>query len=79
MRERATPLAQITGGRQATVVALRGGGKFQERAAGMGLYVGCVVEVLIGGDGGRMLLATGDTRITMGHGMAESVMVRVLP
>jgi len=71
-------LAEATGGTRAIVIALRGGGEFQERVISMGLYVGCVVEVLIGGDGGRMLLAVGDTRISMGHGVAEKVMVRAL-
>jgi ferrous iron transport protein A len=58
------------------VIALRGGGAFQERIISMGLFVGCIAEVLIGGDGGQMLLAVGDTRIAIGHGMAQKVIVR---
>jgi len=45
----------------------------------MGLFVGCEVEVLGGGNGGRMVLATGDTRIALGHGMADKVLVAIDP
>ncbi len=79
MSRRVIPLTETSGGSRATVIALRGGGDFQQRVIGMGLFVGCEVKVLIGGDGGRLLLAVGDTRISMGHGMAEKVMVRALP
>ena len=61
------------------MVALRGGGEFQGRVTSMGLFVGCEVEVLIDGSEGRMILATGDTRMALGHGMAGKVMVRALP
>lgn len=76
MSEKAFPLAEATNGTKATVVALRGGSEFQGKVTSMGLFVGCRVEVLIGGSEGRMIVAVGDTRIALGHGMAEKVMVR---
>lgn len=78
MKAKAIPLAELATGDHATVIALRGGGEFQERMISMGVFVGCKVGVLIAGDGGRMVLVTGDTRIALGHGMAEKVMVRQL-
>jgi Fe2+ transport system protein FeoA len=71
------PLGEAETGTKATVVAFRGGGDFQARVTSMGLFVGCRLEVLIGG-GGRVIVAVGDTRIALGHGMAEKVIVRPL-
>ena len=76
MNSKAIPLAGVATGAKATVVSLRGGGDFQSRVTSMGLFVGCQVEVLVGGSGGRMIVAVGDTRIALGHGMAEKVMVK---
>ena len=76
MSKRAFPLAEAASGTKANVVALRGGNEFQARVTSMGLFVGCRIEVLIGGSEGRMIVAVGDTRIALGHGMAEKVMVK---
>ncbi|AKJ64853.1 FeoA family protein [Kiritimatiella glycovorans] len=70
------PLAEAEDGARLTVLALRGGAGFQERISSMGLYIGCKADVLIGGDDGRMVLAVGDTRIALGHGMAQKVIVK---
>lgn len=79
MNEGIVPLSTLYGGSKGTVIALQGGGGFQERITSMGLFVGCEVEVLGGGNGGRMVLATGATRIALGHGMAGKVLVAVDP
>lgn len=79
MDDGVAPLSTLHSGSRGTVIALQGGGGFQERVTDMGLFVGCEVEVLGGGDGGRMLLAVGDTRIALGHGMADKVLVAVDP
>lgn len=76
MHNKAIPLANVSASTKATVAALRGGSGFQTRITSMGIYVGCRVEVLIGGSEGRMIVAVGDTRIALGHGMAEKIMVR---
>ena len=69
-------LAETPGGTRVRVVALRGGRAFQERVISMGLHVGCEAEVMIGEGEGRMILAVGDTRIALGHGMANRIMVK---
>ena len=79
MNDGVLPLSTLRSGNRGTVIALQGGGGFQERITSMGLFVGCEVEVLGGGDGGRMVLATGETRIALGHGMADKVLVAVDP
>lgn len=76
MSTKAFPLAEAANGTKAIVVALRGGNEFQSKVTSMGLYVGCQIEALIGGSEGRMIVAIGDTRIALGHGMAEKIMVR---
>ncbi|NQU38796.1 MAG: ferrous iron transport protein A [Lentisphaerae bacterium] len=69
-------------GRKACVLALRGGGEFQHRVLSMGLSIGCDVEVLHGdggdSDGGAVIVRAGHTRLMLGHGMAEKVIVRPL-
>jgi len=72
-------LALVDKGKRGTIVALQGGGNLQERIVSMGLFLGCEVEVLDGGNGRRMLIAARDTRIALGHGIAEKVLVAVDP
>jgi ferrous iron transport protein A len=79
MNEHAISLLALRSGDKGVVIALQGGHSFQERATSMGLFVGCEVVVLGGGNGSRMLLAVGDTRIALGHGMADKVLVAVDP
>lgn len=70
------PLTEIKNGTRIRVAALRGGRDFQERVSSMGLYVGCEAEILINGAEGRMIIAVNDTRIALGHGMAQKIMVK---
>ena len=69
-------------GQKASVLALRGGGEFQHRVLSMGLSRGCDGEVMHGdgseADGGAVIVRAGHTRLMLGHGMAEKVIVRVL-
>jgi Fe2+ transport system protein FeoA len=44
----------------------------------MGLRVGCRVQVVGGGaGGGPVVVAVGDTRLAVGHGMANKIMVAI--
>ena len=59
---------------------LRGGREFQRRILSLGLSVGCEIEVMQGGgQGGQNAIAArmGDTRLMIGHGMAQKIIVRV--
>jgi len=70
-------LSDLPAGAEATVVALSGGRGFRHRLVSMGLNIGCGVKVLRGSaaGGGPTLLAVGQTRLAIGHGMAERILV----
>jgi len=73
------PLVRVGKGGRGTIVALAGGRGFQDRVVSMGLHIGSAIEVLQSpGEGhGPVLLAVGETRLALGHGMADRVMVAV--
>ena len=71
-------LSSLCQGQKARVVALDGGHTFQHRVLGMGLCVGRTVQMLGGaGGGGPVFVAAGDTRLAVGRGMADKIMVVV--
>jgi Fe2+ transport system protein FeoA len=71
------PLSSLPAGQEAVVVALAGGRAMQGRLASMGLHVGCSLEVVrsSNGVGGPTLIALGSTRLAVGRGMAERILV----
>ena len=81
MSEAVRSLDQLKLGEKAQVVALAGGRAFQNRLVGMGLNVGSPVELIraSNGRGGPALVATGGTRLAIGHGMASKILVAVDP
>lgn len=74
-------LSAMTHGKKGIVVALAGGRQFQHRLVSMGINVGCEIEVLhsSNGRGGPTLVATGESRLAVGHGMADKILVAVDP
>ncbi|MHC4885805.1 MAG: FeoA family protein [Planctomycetota bacterium] len=77
----AKPLAECGPGTRGTVVAFSGGGAMQDRVIHMGLHPGCEVEVIhpCSETGGPALLAIGETRLAIGRGMLETIMVATDP
>jgi Fe2+ transport system protein FeoA len=75
------PLSLVKAGQKGIVVALTGGREFQNRLVSMGLNVGCELEVVHSGDGrgGPTLVATGESRIAIGHGMLDRIQIAVDP
>lgn len=73
------PLSRLKNNEKGVVLALEGGRRFVHRMTGMGLNVGSRVDVIQSGDGqhGPTLVATGETRLAIGHGMAEKIMISV--
>jgi len=71
------PLSRLKAGQVATVKSLAGGHQFQHRLVSMGLNVGCTVKVIRAGAalGGPVLVALGQTRLAIGRGMAEKILV----
>lgn len=72
-------LNTIAAGEKGTVVGLFGGRQFQDRLVSMGIHVGCEIEVLHSSDsqGGPTLVSAGETRLAIGQGMADKVLVAV--
>ena len=78
--ETVVPLSTVPPGRRATVVVLSGGMEFQSRLVNMGLNVGSMIEVIHNSRyGGPTLVATGESRLGVGYGMARRIMVAVDP
>jgi Fe2+ transport system protein FeoA len=69
-------LDQLASGTRAVVCELRGGRAFASRLAGMGISVGCQIEVLQNPAHGPLLVLVRDTRIALGHGEASKIQVR---
>ncbi len=72
-------LSVIAAGKTGTVVALTGGRHFQHRLASMGIHVGCDIEILHSSNDrhGPILVAAGETRLAIGQGMADKILVAI--
>jgi len=69
-------LDRLDPGMRAVVSELRGGKGFASRLAGMGITVGCQIEVLQNPAHGSLLVLVRDTRIALGRGVASKILVR---
>ena len=69
-------LDQLAAGTRAVVGELRGGKGFASRLAGMGVSVGCQIEVLQNPARGPLLVLVRDTRIALGRDEASKILVR---
>ena len=74
------PLSRLKTGETATILGMSGGRGFQHRVISMGLAIGSDIEVLRNhagnGTGGAVVVRCGDTRLMLGHGMSEKIIVR---
>lgn len=68
-------LASLPDGATAQLVTVHGGVGLRSRLAAMGLHAGIEVRVVHNGGRGPFVLATGESRIVLGRGMARRVMV----
>ncbi len=68
-------LAELRAGEKRIVVGLAGGNEFQQRITSLGIYVGCEIEIIGGCSEGGMLVAVGDSRIALGCGMAQKIII----
>jgi len=78
LKQQVTFLDQLALGARVTVSELRGGREFVSRLAGMGISIGCQIEVLHNPAHGPLLLLVRDTRIALGRGEASKILVREL-
>ncbi|MEJ2566667.1 MAG: FeoA family protein [Gammaproteobacteria bacterium] len=76
LKEQQIFLDQLAAGSRAVVSELQGGRGFASRLAGMGISVGCQIEMLQNPAHGPLLVRVRDTRIALGRGEASKIVVR---
>ena len=76
-QDRVLPLTNVRSGQPVVLVQISGGHRVAHRLAELGLTPGVQLEVLQN-KGGPILLAVRGTRLAIGRGMANKVMVRSL-
>jgi len=76
LKQQETFLDRLDSGTRAVVSELQGGRGFASRLAGMGITVGCQIEVLQNPAHGSLLVLVRDTRIALGRGVASKILVR---
>ena len=73
------PLNMISPGAKARLVEIRGGQKLNKRLADLGLTTGEVVRLVQGGTSGPLIVAfKNDTRLALGHGVAQQIVVELV-
>ena len=75
MRVSMKELCSCHPGKMAQVIEIIGGANVNRKLADLGIFPGSFVEILKN-QGGPVLLAVGASRLAIGRGMAEKVIVR---
>lgn len=70
------PLSMLSIGEKAELVDVRGGHGIRMRLASMGLNSGTMVEMVQNAMPGPVILGVMDTRLAIGRGMAQKILVR---
>ncbi len=63
-------------GEKLIIKGFEAGKNMQLRISSMGLKIGDLIEVVSSGFGGQVVIATGETRLVIGKGMAEKIKVQ---
>ena len=77
MRKSVMPLAMVPSGKKAKIISIGGGRGLKGHLISMGLNIGSEIEVLSQGTPGPFLVAVRDTRLAIGRGIAQRIMVSV--
>ncbi|MFW5708828.1 MAG: FeoA family protein [Chloroflexota bacterium] len=71
------PLTFATRGETVSLIEIRAGDKLRKRLGDLGLNIGMRVRVVQGDTSGPVILAvTNDSRLAVGRGMAQKIMVQ---
>ena len=74
--ENTMTLTELKEGIPAKVISLEGGHNFRGRMHSMGIIPGSIIKIVESGEGGGpFLVAVSETRLMIGHGMAEKIRV----
>jgi len=71
------PLTMSKEGERVVIREIAGGRRKQARLADMGLRPGDLIEIINNAGRGRIILAHGPTRLAIGRGIAEKIMVSI--
>jgi Fur family ferric uptake transcriptional regulator len=74
-RELAIPLTMASPGERVRIIGFVGGKGMERRLTGMGLNRGADVEVIKSSGPGPLIVASRETRIALGYGMAKNILV----
>jgi Fur family ferric uptake transcriptional regulator len=74
-REPAIPLTMASPGERVRIIGFVGGKGMERRLTGMGLNRGADVEVIKSSGPGPLIVASRETRIALGYGMAKNILV----
>ena len=70
------PLSTVPSGKEVILVSVGGGRGLRARLSDMGLSEGMKLKVIHSHRPGPCIILAGSTRLVIGHGMAQRVMVR---
>jgi Fe2+ transport system protein FeoA len=71
------PLTFAQPGQSVRLVEVRAGNRLRKRLADLGLHNGMIIRVVSSNRDGALILAvTADSRLALGQGMAQKIMVR---
>jgi len=76
MRDKIMPLTIVPPGKEATLISIAGGMGLRTRLADMGLNEGVKIKVLHSHRPGPCVVLVGNTRLALGHGMAQKMLVK---
>lgn len=70
------PLSMVSPGQEVTLAVIHGGRGLRRRLIDMGLNEGVRLRVVEAQSSGPCLIAIGGTRLMLGHGMAQKILVQ---
>jgi Fur family ferric uptake transcriptional regulator len=77
-REPAIPLTMVSPGERVRIIGFTGGKGMERRLTSMGLNRGADVEVIKSSGPGPLIVASRETRIALGYGMANNILVSMI-
>jgi len=76
MKRGLLPLTMVVPGKEVTLVSITGGRGLRARLTDMGLSEGMKLKVIHSHRRGPCIILVGGTRLILGHGMAQKILVR---
>ena len=68
-------LSRVSSGSEVTLIGIEGGRAMRSKLYSMGLVPGVRLRILSGNGAGPVMVAVRDSRLAIGRGMAEKILV----